>query len=131
MKFLSIAALALTLGFAAHAAAADPVAGVWQTQPGDSGGFGHVRIEACGPVICGTLIRAYDAAGNRVDSDRVGTRLIWDMQPQGDGRYRDGRIYAPDRDKTYNARMELDGDRLAVSGCVLGICRGQTWARVE
>ena len=50
---------------------------------------------------------------------------------QGDGTYR-GRVYSPDRDQEYASRLVLSGDALAVSGCMLGICReGGTWARVR
>ena len=49
------------------------------------------------------------------------------MKIRGNGRYRGGKIWAPDRDKTYKSKMLLDGDVLSVSGCVLVICRDQTW----
>ncbi|MEM0948170.1 MAG: DUF2147 domain-containing protein [Pseudomonadota bacterium] len=112
-------------------AAADPVEGVWQTQPGDAGNFAHVEIAACGTAICGTILRAYGADGAARTSDTVGKQMIWDMAANGDGTYAGGRIWAPDRDKTYRSKMELAGDRLKVSGCVGPICRGQTWARVN
>ena len=53
------------------------------------------------------------------------------MAADGGGKYSGGKIWAPDRDKTYRSKMELSGDRLKVSGCVGPICRGQTWARVN
>ena len=125
------AAAAAALCLCATAAGADPVAGVWQTQPGDDGAFGHVEVGACGAALCGTLVRAYDADGNEVASDRVGRQIVWDMAPEGAGAYGGGKIWAPDRDKTYASKMQLAGDRLKVSGCVLGICRSQTWVRVR
>lgn len=112
------------------AAQADPVLGTWQTQADDNGNFGHVEISACGTSICGTILRAYDSSGSPRPSDTIGRQMIWDMAARGNGEYRGGKIWAPDRDKTYNARMALAGDQLEVSGCVLGICRGQTWRRV-
>ena len=39
--------------------------------------------------------------------------------------------WAPDRDKVYSSKMELSGSILEVSGCVFGICRAQTWTRVN
>jgi hypothetical protein len=43
---------------------------------------------------------------------------------------RSGQVWSPDRDKTYNSRLQLIGDTLAVSGCVFGICRdGGAWIR--
>ena len=53
------------------------------------------------------------------------------MKASGDGTYSGGKIWAPDRDKTYNSKMALSGDTLTVSGCVIGICRDQDWQRVE
>lgn len=116
---------------AARVAAADPVEGVWQTEPGDDGYYTHVTISQCGAGICGTLGRAFDPAGVEVPSPYDGQPMIWDMRAGGEGQYSGGKIWAPDRDKTYNSRMTLDGDQLIVKGCVLGICRGQTWMRVR
>lgn len=127
--FLLILSAALAMG---GAAAADPVEGVWQTAPQDDGTSGHIEITPCGAAFCGTLVRAFDAEGREAQSDMVGKRIVWDMVAAGDGRYGDGKIWAPDRDKTYNSEMVLEGDGLTVRGCILGICRdGGTWRRVE
>ncbi|MEM6637335.1 MAG: DUF2147 domain-containing protein [Pseudomonadota bacterium] len=117
---------------AAPAFAADPLEGVWQSSPDDNGNFGHIEVSACGEAFCGTLVRAYNSSGQQVESPNVGRQIIWDMQALGDGRYGRGKIYAPDRDRTYGSKLQLSGDGLAVSGCVLGVCRnGGTWQRVR
>jgi uncharacterized protein (DUF2147 family) len=129
MKKLVLAAI-LALG--AGAAWADPVEGTWKTKPDDNGNFGHVKIKPCGPAFCGTLVKAFDGSGKQIESPNVGKRIIWDMVAYSDGLYDDGQIWSPDRDKTYNSDMTLTGDKLAVRGCVLGICRdGGTWTRVK
>lgn len=128
MKLRATLAACLLLAGAAHA---DPSAGIWKTQPGDDGAFGHVTIAPCGSAICGTLTRSFDPAGKEFNSAAKGKRIIWDMVPQGGGAYAKGKIWAPDRDKTYNSKMTLSGNVLKVSGCVLGICRDQTWTRVN
>ncbi|MBT8455716.1 MAG: DUF2147 domain-containing protein [Alphaproteobacteria bacterium] len=115
---------------AAGLAQAEPVLGTWQTQAVDNGNFGHVEIAPCGAAICGTIVKAYNSSGAERPSDNIGRQMIWDMKARGDGNYRGGKIWAPDRDKTYNSRMTLSGDQLEVNGCVLGICRGQVWRRV-
>ena len=124
-------AIGLTLFCLAGPAAADPVLGTYQTQPGDTGSFAHVEIYKCDANICGVIRKAFDGSGKQIKSDTVGKRMIWGMKAQGGGKYGKGKIWAPDRDKTYNSRMELAGSTLKVSGCVLGICRGQTWQRVN
>ncbi len=124
-----ITALAFALALGAGAAAADPLAGQWLTAPDDNGNFGLVQVAPCGPAFCGTLARAYNSAGQQIQSPNVGRQLIWDTVAKGGGVYR-GKVYAPDRNKTYSSKLVLEGDRLSVSGCVLGICReGGVWRR--
>ncbi|NJM82431.1 MAG: DUF2147 domain-containing protein [Tabrizicola sp.] len=125
--------LAVALAFTGTAAlAGDPVEGVWKTKPDDNGNFGHVQVQPCGNAFCGTLIKAFDGAGKELKSPNVGKRIIWDMVAYGDGVYDDGKVWSPDRNKTYNSDMKLAGNKLAVRGCVLGICRdGGTWTRVK
>lgn len=129
----SIALLAAL--FAGGAAAAQDVSGRWQSEPADSGGVVHVDIGPCGAALCGVIAAAFDDTGTVVaDYEHVGKRMIWDMAPEGGANWSGGRIWAPDRDKTYRAKMELaSADRLKVSGCVAGglICRAQTWVRVK
>jgi uncharacterized protein (DUF2147 family) len=127
--FALTAAVAL---LAAAPALADPLEGTWKTKPDDNGNYGHVQIAPCGPTFCGTLVKAFDTAGATVSSPNIGKRIVWDMQAQGDGAYGDGKIWSPDRDKTYSGKMKLSGNKVAVSGCVLGMCRdGGTWTRVN
>ena len=130
MKKLALAAALAFVGSAALAA--DPVVGTWQTKPDDNGNFGHVQIKACGAAFCGTLIKAFDGAGKQIDSPNVGRKIVWDMVAYGDGLYDDGKVYSPDRDKTYDSEMHLSGNTLEVKGCVIGICRsGGTWKRIK
>lgn len=126
-------ALAAALIFAGSAALADPAEGIWKTKPDDNGHFGHVRMAACGAKLCGVLIKAFDGSGAEIQSDNVGKNIVWDMVANGDGTYEEGKVWAPDRDKTYRSKMVLSGDALAVSGCVLGgmICRDSDWTRVK
>ncbi len=131
MKHIIIGAI-LGLGFAGMAMA-DPVHGTWKTTPDDNGNFGHIQVKACDDKICGTLVRSFDADGTETQSDNIGKNIIWDMVARGDGRYSGGKIWAPDRDRTYRSRMALNGNELEVKGCVVGglICRGQDWSRVN
>ena len=113
----------------AGAVSADPIYGSWLTTQDDNGNSGLIEIVQCGDAICGSLIAAYDASGTQTDSDNIGRQLIWDTKPSENNQYR-GKIYSPDRDRTYNSRLVLNGDSLTVSGCVLGICReGGVWSR--
>jgi uncharacterized protein (DUF2147 family) len=114
------------------AAFADPLEGTWSTVADDNGNTGHVEVVPCGDRYCGTLVRAFDSGGNQITTPNVGRQIIWDMAALGDGRYGKGKIFSPDRGKTYNSRLNLSGNSLTVKGCILGICRdGGTWQRVN
>ena len=124
--------LAAAIALLPSAVFADDVFGVWKTTPDDNGNFGHIQVGTCGSKICGTLIKSFGSDGNVMQSDNVGKKIVWDMVNLGDGAYGKGKIWSPDRDKTYKSKMQLTGDSLAVEGCVFGICRdGGTWTRVQ
>ena len=127
MKFAVAAALAL---MAAPAFAADPVEGLWQTQP-DDGAYAHVRLAPCGPAICGTIARTFNASGE-YKSPNLGKQLVIDMMPQGGGRYQ-GQVWRPSNDKVYLGKIELNGNSLNLAGCIAGglLCSKQTWQRVK
>ena len=130
MKTYLVAAALAVFGTGAFA---DPVEGIWQTKKDDNGNFGYVEIKPCGPAFCGVLIKAFEANGSEAKSDNVGKKIVWDMVANGDGTYGGGKVWSPDRDKTYNSKMALSGNTLSVSGCVLGgiICRAQDWTRAK
>ena len=69
------------------------------------------------------------ATGAEIESPNIGKQIVWDMvrarrwAPMATAR--SGR---PTATRPTTAKMQLTGDRLQVSGCVLGICRdGGTW----
>ena len=122
---LSLTAVILSTG----AALADPALGRWATQADDNGNRGIIDMAMCGNRLCGTLIESRRANGEVFQSANNGRQIVWDMEPRGNGSYRDGQIYAPDRDRTSASNMTLSGDTLSVEGCVLFFCRAQTWTR--
>jgi len=115
----------------AGASVADPLEGMWRTAPDDNGNTGLIQVAPCGSTLCGTLMVAFDSSGSEMESPNVGRQIISETVNDGDGNY-SGKVYSPDRDKTYNSRLVLAGDTVSVSGCVLGICRdGGTWTRAN
>ena len=127
-----LAAAAMTVAMSGTAFAADPIVGTWQTIKDDNGNFGQIKIVECGAKICGTLIQSFDSSGAPFKSKNQGRKLIWDMKADGGGKYSGGKVFSPDREKTYGGKLELSGNKLSVKGCVLGICRsGGTWKRVK
>lgn len=117
---MSIAAVVLSAG----AALADPVEGLWRS-PVSEGKSLVVRIVPCNSGICGVI----DSVSSNGDQGIVGKTMIWGMTAQGGGRYTGGKVWAPDQDKTYNGKLTMSGNTLKIEGCVLGICRGETFSR--
>lgn len=127
MKRVFLAAVA-AMSLAAPALA-DPVAGTWKTEV-DDGHYAHIKIAPCGAQICGTIAKAFDANGP-IKSENIGKPIVWDMQPQGGGKYKNGKIWQPSTGKVFNSKMALSGNALKVSGCVGPLCKAQTWSRVN
>jgi uncharacterized protein (DUF2147 family) len=128
----------------AAAMAAEPSAvGEWVTE----GGKARVRIEPCAAEpakLCGAITWSYQpegaGPGPLVDVNNqdpalrsrpiLGLPLLQGFEPDGPSAWGGGTIYDPEGGKTYRSKMRLDGpDRLEVEGCVLFVCRGQTWTR--
>lgn len=130
MRTLLIAALA-GVGLALPAGA-DPVHGLWWTEPDGRGVTSVIRFADCDDRICGWLVSSYDSQGRPVDSPDVGRAVVWGMEPHGSGRYRDGRRWLPERQQDFPARMDLAGDELRVTHCSMVIfCHERVWTRAD
>lgn len=127
MKKFIIAA-AFIMG--ATVANADPIEGVWQTEP-DEGKFAHVTIAPCGGAFCGTISRTFEGE-NEVQSANTGKQIVIDMQPSGSGSY-EGKVWRPANNKIYNGKISLSGNQMKLSGCVAGglLCKSQSWVKVQ
>lgn len=126
-----IIACAAAMMMSASFATAEPLLGTWRTIKDDNGNSGEIVVKQCGDALCGTLVKSYDANGKAFQSPNVGKQIISATKPTGNGAYK-GKVYSPDRGKTYNSRLQLSGKQLKVQGCVLGICRdGGTWTKTN
>ncbi len=130
MRYLPLAVTTFLLGALPLMAAAPDATGVWRTEATQDGTL-DVRISACGAALCGTILLARDPSGTEQPYPHAGRQMIWDMVADGAGQWSGGKIWDPRNDRTFNARMELTGGTLAVSGCVLGICQAQVWQRAD
>ncbi len=128
MKRLSMVVLGLMVR--AGAALADPVEGIWKTEP-DDGSYALVSMKPCGPNLCGTIARTFNETGE-YKSPNLGKTLVIDMAPQGGGAYQ-GKVWRPSNNKVYMGKMQQNGNALQLSGCVAGglLCSKQTWNRVQ
>ncbi|TFL19915.1 DUF2147 domain-containing protein [Jannaschia formosa] len=122
-------ALVAALGLAA-AASADPIEGIWQTEV-DDGSFAYVTIAPCGGNYCGTISRTFNAEGE-YSSPNIGKQIVRDMAAQGGGAY-EGRVWRPSNDKVYFGKVQLEGNQLALRGCIAGglLCARQTWVKIQ
>ncbi|MEM9140409.1 MAG: DUF2147 domain-containing protein [Pseudomonadota bacterium] len=133
-------AMAAAAALMCTTAQADDVFGLWKSAVNDEGNFIHVEIGACtgdAAKVCGIIKDALnvDPAQTNVtrQAELKGKTIIANMVPDGPNEWDGGTIWAPDDDETYDSTMELKGNVLEVSGCVLGgiICRGQDWTRLN
>lgn len=127
MKKFMIAA-AFIMG--ATAANADPIEGLWQTEP-DEGKFAHVTIAPCGAAFCGVISRAFEGK-TEVQTANVGKQIVIDMKPTAGGGY-EGKVWRPANNKVYSGKISLSGNQMKLSGCVAGglLCKSQNWVRVQ
>jgi len=95
--------------------------GLWLTEEKE----GKVRIEPCGPNLCGYSVDA--------KSNHNGEQVLINMKPGKDSKWH-GRIHDPKSGSNYDSTIALKGpDFLRVQGCAFGgmFCGGQTWSRLN
>lgn len=94
--------------------------GEWES----AGAKGTVRIERCGPALCGYALSEASSRGESV---------LVNMKPRKHDVWT-GSIYSRSSGNTYYARMTLQGSgKLHVEACALGRfwCSGNDWTRIE
>jgi uncharacterized protein (DUF2147 family) len=96
-----------------------------------------IVISPCDSTLCGRVEWASEKAmadARKGGTDQlIGARLLTDIIPSGDGRWK-ARLFVPDLNKTSRAELKLLGlDQLKVSGCLIGrlACKSQLWTRIE
>ena len=125
MKTRMMAAATLVAALSAGAAAAQSgVEGDWMTQ----GGQAKVRIAPCTgqtAQLCGRFVNLKTGALAKGD-------FITGFKAAGPNRWSGGKIRNPEDGKTYKSKMALNHNgSLSVSGCVLVVCKAQTWTRAR
>ena len=128
IRLITTAIAAICL--AGAASAADPIEGVWQTQP-DEGSYAHVTIAPCGNAFCGTITNTFNAQGEFASPNR-GRQIVLGMVPRGNGAY-EGEVWRPSNDRIYAGRIQVSGNQMALRGCIAGglICAKQDWVKVR
>jgi uncharacterized protein (DUF2147 family) len=134
-KLFAAAAAALfaasTFAGTADAQTAQPT-GVWRN-PRNSV---HIRIQPCGPAMCGTVVwasaRALAKAREAGTPNLIGAQLFRQLRPVGGSSW-GGRVFVPDLQRTVAGRLSVNGRSAVVSGCIAAglVCRTQTWVRVS
>ena len=126
---LSLGVIA-ALAAPAAASAGSPIEGRWKR------GNMQIDIKPCGQSLCGTIVKA--SAKQQAKAQRgsgtelIGARLIENIRPTGDGRYK-ARVFLADRNMHATGTIrQVNNNQLAVRGCaLLVICRSANWERVR
>ena len=140
-----LGALALAGVLAPHAGLAAPaedITGLWVTQEGE----GAIEIRPCGDQRCGRIAWMKEPKGpdGRPPLDRnnpdpglrsrtiCGLQIISGLEPQTDGSWGKGKVYAPDSGKTYDMEIRREtADTLKATGYMGFTLLGRTmeWRR--
>ena len=146
MKFLRTATTAVALLGASlgTSLSGDPM-GTWHTEEGKA----TVRIAACGPALCGTIIalkEANDPDTGKPKTDKnnveaslrnrpmIGVPIVLSMKPSGTANKWSGQVYNAEDGKTYSGSLTLqDANTIKLEGCILGglVCKAATWTRAS
>jgi len=124
----------LLVGIGGQAFAADPK-GNWLVADKKA----VIRIEPCGPALCGTIASTQFEGRDENNPDPskrnrsiVGIQILLGLTQTAENRW-DGEIYNPENGKTYTGRIILNSaNDLRIEGCVLGfLCGGENWTRTK
>ena len=123
MKTALLIASALALGAGPLARAAD-IDGNWARGDGKA----KVKIAKCGADLCATNTWIKPGTPN----EKAGDVLVMKVQRISDNRY-SGSAFDPQRDMRYKITLDVSGDNMTSTGCVLGglVCRGVGWTRIK
>jgi uncharacterized protein (DUF2147 family) len=136
----ALLAAALTLAATAATAAPDPVVGQWLSEDG----AGRIALAPCSSdpaLLCGAVTWVDPAKPQRdlKNPDKtlrgrpiVGMLVVRNMRNEAPGRWAGGKLYDPESGRTYDGRVRaISADKVHLDGCVLMICKSQTWTRVQ
>ena len=142
-KILASAAFAI-LGLAAVTpASAGDARGNWLTENGRA----KVAIVNCGGALCGNIVglrEPNDPATGKPKTDAnnsdaakrarpmIGVQIVIDMKPDRTADKWSGQVYNASDGKTYSGSFTMTGpDTADLKGCVMIICKSQTWTRAK
>ena len=119
----------------------DAILGKWVT----TGQKSVVEIYKCGDEYCGKIIwlkEPLDKEGkekldtknpdeSKRDRKIVGLQILSGFKYKGDNKWGDGKIYDPEKGKTYKCKTKLEGDNLKLRGYIGFSLIGRTtiWTR--
>lgn len=138
MRHVLFLLIAISLPGLAHAGDTHDVFGTFATEAGTS----HVEITDCGDGSpCGTIVWIDPASLPEGETPETvigdnGENVLGQQILEGFERktkdWRDGTVYDPENDKSYNARIKrLESGELQLKGCIGPFCQTQVWPQVS
>ena len=139
--FLGLAFFLFSMAGAFAQQGGDAILGKWLT----AGGKSVVEIYKCDDAYCGKIVwlkEPLDKDGkekldtkNPDESKRnrkiVGLQILSGFKYKGENKWEGGKIYDPEKGKTYKCKAKLEGDNLKIRGYIgfSLIGRTTTWTR--
>ena len=112
------------------------ISGLFRTETSDKGGYLIVEMGPCQKnknLTCGVIKDALweDNSSKIDDYEHLNKPIVWGMKNISPGKFKKGKIWRPTDNKTFNSKMEVEGDNLKVSGCILLLCSSQVWQKIN
>lgn len=118
----SAAVIGFVIGFTVAASAASPY-GTWLRPASGS----QILFYHCGSKLCGKVVAVKDQSRK----SEIGTVIMNGATKVSNNEWK-GDILDLDNGKTYSGDVTLEGhNNLRLKGCVLFLCRNETWHRVK
>lgn len=132
------------LGLSLAATAADSATGRWKTIDDKTGKVKSIVeiSQAANGTLTGKVVEILQSdrgpnpvcdkcEGERKNKPVKGMTILWNLKADDASHWSGGTILDPANGKTYKSKLELQpgGQKLDVSGCIMFICRAQTWVR--
>jgi len=126
-----IAPLLLSLA-SAQASGPEQILGMWLTPNGES----RIKISKCGELYCGTIAWMRNPKNDVNNSDPAlkgrpltGVQIASGFRFDGGNSFSGGKLYGPERGKTVEAKIVVNGDSIDVKVSVGVVKKTVTWTR--
>ena len=87
-----------------------------------------IEVAPCDDGLCGIIV---EMRGGEAQDGRIGHRIMWGFEDQGNGRYSKGKLKPPGGAPQLGAKItSISENEMIIRACLLMICRNETMTRL-